>query len=323
MELNGFINKGTDDLIVKSLDKTKLVQKEITVQTKRGTHTRKQWVRASEEPKSSTSPRTPVMSDEEFKKSRPNLNWPERINATTDEWDFADNAVEEYRKSQKFSIPTEYVQKYKGVTPETYCQLKMESLPEGTDDGLREEYLKAIAAEPEITKVVQSVIAETGGQLFGTDFRIKEGDSFVRKMQKTAKQTGKTPQECAQANTDTVRYTNLSDADNLVADYHKMTKALIDAGNKPVIVHNLWQEPHLGMNCIECVFEHPSGQKFEIWFHTPETKHVQDHGGHRYYEAFRVMDDKEQAAKIEQVCYQMYYSCPIPKGIEDIKDFRR
>ena len=51
--LNGFINTGLDDRICKSLDKTKLVQKEVQYKTKSGKiATRKQWVKADEDTQS-------------------------------------------------------------------------------------------------------------------------------------------------------------------------------------------------------------------------------------------------------------------------------
>lgn len=78
-----FINTGLDERILKSLDvehpseelvkamnKQGLVQKEVTVQGKNGTFTRKQWVKASEVKDSSVSQST--MTQEEFNKKYPN-----------------------------------------------------------------------------------------------------------------------------------------------------------------------------------------------------------------------------------------------------------
>lgn len=78
-----FINTGLDERILKSLDvehpseelvkamnKQGLVQKEVTVQGKNGTFTRKQWVKASEAKDAGTSQST--MTQEEFNKKYPN-----------------------------------------------------------------------------------------------------------------------------------------------------------------------------------------------------------------------------------------------------------
>lgn len=63
--LTGFVNNGLDDSVCKSMDKGKLVQKEIQVKGKNGqTYTRKQWVRAGEDP---TVDKQPKAENEETK----------------------------------------------------------------------------------------------------------------------------------------------------------------------------------------------------------------------------------------------------------------
>ena len=67
MPLSIFIHTGLDDYITKSLDHTGLVQREVPVQGKHGTFTRKQWVKANESDSTPTKrqvPATPVQLTE-------------------------------------------------------------------------------------------------------------------------------------------------------------------------------------------------------------------------------------------------------------------
>lgn len=66
VRLNIFVNNNSDDALCKALDKAKLVQKEVQVQTKNGMVTRKQWVKAGEEPKTDK----PAKKAEEVKEEK-------------------------------------------------------------------------------------------------------------------------------------------------------------------------------------------------------------------------------------------------------------
>ena len=340
-----------EDLIKgKGLDKTKLVQKDVQYRMKNGgVGTRKAWVKASEDQPTDKQPKQQEdddgkqkttkpddkaevkwgegctnylnnhQTDAEIKASRPDFPWPEQIKATPEQRAFADKAVKEYDAKKEYGTPSEYVKKYKGVNSEAYCSLKKASMPADAPQSVKTIYDRAVDAEPQITKVMQQVAHETGMKMFGYDYRIKEGDSFLRKIRKTAKDQNKPEAQVAEENTDTVRYTAISQPDQLVTDYNKTIRALQDAGNTVDHVINHFTNTKLAMNCVEVVFKNPSGQKFELWFHTPETKHVQDNGGHKYYEALRVMDDPADQKKCEQVNFELFYKCQIPQGIESIK----
>lgn len=94
--LNGFIDKGTDDILLqylqksispeileKALDKTKLVQKEIQVQTKHGIEMRKQWVKAGEEESSQPNPH----KEEESQERKKAMDEPDNSNAPNEDED--------------------------------------------------------------------------------------------------------------------------------------------------------------------------------------------------------------------------------------------
>ena len=266
------------------LDKSKLVQKKVKVTRKDGTtFYRKQWVVKSvdnleqqlsqDELKWGEHCRDYLSntdSDEQIRAKNPNIPFPDKINASQEEIDFANNAVREYNAKAQYGDPSTYVKKYKGISSSEYRRLKKASLPEDVPEEVRKVYNSAVNAERDISRVLDRITEETGGILYGKDFRIKEGDSFWRKIQKE----------------------------------HKRINS----------------DSRIGMNCLECIFQHPSGQKFELWFHTPETKHVQDNGGHKVYEALRVMDNKEDQKKCEQIIIEMNYKCKFPKGIEKIQN---
>ena len=323
------------------LDKSKLVQKKVKVTRKDGTtFYRKQWVVKSvdnleqqlsqDELKWGEHCRDYLSntdSDEQIRAKNPNIPFPDKINASQEEIDFANNAVREYNAKAQYGDPSTYVKKYKGISSSEYRRLKKASLPEDVPEEVRKVYNSAVNAERDISRVLDRITEETGGILYGKDFRIKEGDSFWRKIQKEHKRINSDSkskeyslEEVASSNTDTIRYTNISQPDDLVKNFEKTKETLEKSGCKLVRLHNLFTDSRIGMNCLECIFQHPSGQKFELWFHTPETKHVQDNGGHKVYEALRVMDNKEDQKKCEQIIIEMNYKCKFPKGIEKIQN---
>lgn len=333
-EINKLIEEG-------KLDTRSLVLKKKKVRGKNGkVFYRKYWTRKEESAidtdehiwgRGCKNYLSNTKSDEQIKQENPDIPMPEKISASEEEREFADNAVKEYNAKGQYGDPSTYVKKYKNVDSKEYRRLKRESLPDDVPNDVRKVYNDAIIAEKEITDILEKVSKSTGGTMFGKDFRIKEGDSFWRKVQKEHKRINsnlndenfnpKSLSEVAKANTDTVRYTNISQPENLVSDFKKTKKALEDSGCELVKVHNNFTDPKWALNCLECIFQHPSGQKFELWFHTPETKHVQDNGGHKYYEALRVMDNEKDQRKCEQVVFEMFYKCKFPKDIEKISNF--
>lgn len=76
MLLFGFTEHGTDDALVKALDKTKLVQKDVQYKTKTGIKTRKQWVKSGEDqPTQKVSKQDDQPKDKKPKTDQPEFPW--------------------------------------------------------------------------------------------------------------------------------------------------------------------------------------------------------------------------------------------------------
>ena len=104
--LSGFINTGLDDRICKSLDKTKLVQKEVQYKTKSGKiATRKQWVRAGEDDKKFDLSNK-ELSDNEAEKIIERI-WTANIlpkiqKLTKEQWKSAKDYLDKFETKEKF-----------------------------------------------------------------------------------------------------------------------------------------------------------------------------------------------------------------------------
>ena len=81
-----------------------------------------------------------------------------------------------------------------------------------------------------------------------------------------------------------VRYTNLVDADKFVDDYEKITKELENKGYKVKRIKNTFNDENFSYKGLNTVVESPTGYKFELQYHTPESLEI----NHKLYEKARL-----------------------------------
>ena len=124
--------------------------------------------------------------------------------------------------------------------------------------------------EPKITKDIQDVVKEQGGKMYGLDFRLKEVDSLARKLLSKSKAKGVSVEEYGSQVGDAVRYTAIRD-EPPPGQYANMIKATIDSleskGYTILELETHWKQGD-AYNGIHLVAATPSGQRFELQFHT-------------------------------------------------------
>ena len=149
-------------------------------------------------------------------------------------------------------------------------------------------YEKAASNEARITSEMESISKSSGVELTGLDHRLKDPDSYIRKIQTGANDLGISEEEVAENLYDINRYTGIANSDTIA---HKAVKALDDLekrGYNIVGVRNAWLETGVAYKGINVKVISPEGQKFELQFHTPQSLKLKDLI-HPYYEKQRVL----------------------------------
>lgn len=142
-------------------------------------------------------------------------------------------------------------------------------------------YKQMKEVEPTISNVVQEVAKATETKLAGFECRIKDIDSYQRKIKKHFD----LGDENYRAK-DIVRYTYLAEADNLVDKIKEIRQKLEDKGYKTVEVKNYWLDKTNPYNGINTIVRIPTGEEIEIQYHTPESLETKEQQ-HKIYEAQR------------------------------------
>jgi len=259
---------------------------------------------------------------------------------TYEEWKAAQDAKHgsgymdmERKKAQNEASDFGQYQKYKEILKENspksfadFQDLKYNNLEKWSDTKSQfhkaNAYNKIIQNEPAITEDLKHVSRDQGVGMVGLESRLKTPESFLRKVNADSK--GSTDPSVIQdtiAHTyDVIRYTYQAPGASLVDAYENATQAMKDKGYTMVRVKNTWLNrfsPYKGINCI---FQHPNGQKFEVQFHTPESFALKDGELHNLYEHWRVMDASTPEAKqLADKMFALSAQLTPPKGIEKVK----
>ena len=176
-------------------------------------------------------------------------------------------------------------------------------------------YKQMKEVEPTISKVIQEVAKATETKLAGFECRIKEIDSYQRKI----KEHFDLGDENYRAK-DIVRYTYLAEADNLVDKIKEIRQKLEDKGYKTVEVKNTWIDKNNPYKGINTVVEAPTRNKFEIQYHTPGSLEVKEKQ-HKLYEQARVLDIKSmEYKKLQKQMQKIANALKRPSKIEEIKN---
>ena len=172
-------------------------------------------------------------------------------------------------------------------------------------------YRKAEKLEPQISKDVTKFGLDNKMDQVGYDYRLKTEHSYLDKMSKEYDPNGYSA-------SDIVRYTFTTNGDDLAVKINSTIKTINESGYKTIKIKNTWgsqTNPYRGVNCN---FESPTGQIFEVQFHTPESFALKDGPLHVLYEKQRVLDEIKKADEIKELSRQMFElsdKLSVPKNI--------
>lgn len=186
-------------------------------------------------------------------------------------------------------------------------------------------YNKIITNEPQITKDLKEISEVTNTKLVGLKFRFKTKESYLRKVNTDS--LGSFDVEMIDKtinNTnDVIRYTYQAGGGVLVDKYNSITKELDKKNYKMLKAKNFWLNKRSSYKGVNCTFTSPTGQNFEIQFHTPESFELKNGRLHELYEEFRLPGtSKKRKQEIEMQMFDISKKLKEPTGIERIKPRR-
>jgi len=184
-------------------------------------------------------------------------------------------------------------------------------------------YNKIILKEPAITADLKKISNDTGVTLVGLENRIKSKDSFLRKVGTDSEHSldSQIIKDTINSTNDVIRYTYQSNALSVVDSYNNVSKHFTDMGYKTVKVKNTWLNKRSAYKGVNCVFETPEGQRFEVQFHTPESYKLKDSKEmHGLYEEHRKdATSAERRNVLTNKMFELSSQLEIPLNIDQIK----
>jgi len=180
---------------------------------------------------------------------------------------------------------------------------------------------QATAAEKTVTPQLQELAVDSGGKLEGLDYRLKTKESLARKIATDSNRRGVTPSDAGGGVNDALRYTMVFDDGSLSTGATGVMESLEKAGYTKVQVKNTFlpDSPYKGVNTV---YETPTGQRFELQFHSPESYNMKQSVTHTLYETARLPGTPRSVQN--QLLEQMRSnssSVPQPDNIDLIKNF--
>ena len=190
----------------------------------------------------------------------------------------------------------------------------------GQADRLRDE---AKAEEEELTKRLEEIARKREGQMEGLEFSIKTKASLKRKIADKVKKGGPGMSETQAADQiqDALRYTMVVDDANYATALRSTLADFKKAGITPNKQKLYWVKGnnYMGGNYT---FNLPSGQVFELQFHTPTSFAVKEPLLHNIYQRWRVLNPKTTLAKgLDAEMRAIAAEIPFPPNLSNIPGY--
>lgn len=239
-----------------------------------------------------------------------------------------------YDKMVKSLKSSDYVYMKDPTTGDTIASIpglsqRLDTQMHGRSEECQRIYDEKVRKGQQITKDMIETVNGVGSRLSGLENCYKGANSTSRKID--TKRTAdlakdppveKTDEEYVRGFGDVVRFTVMSDHDNIADSVEQMEKAMAKKGYRQTERENKWTDGDGAYKAIHLQFESPDGEKFEVQVHSSVALAFKNKG-HHYYETSRVQpNEKRKQAGLEK-CKSIWMTCPTPKGIERLKSFKK
>lgn len=178
-------------------------------------------------------------------------------------------------------------------------------------------YDRAVAAEPDITEHVKKVAESAGMDTIGIENRIKSKSRYLEKIRRKYN-----PDKNEYEVKDILRYTYSSNPMELSQKTLKAIDTHGKMGYNTVEIKNSWLDSLDPYNGINTTIQSPSGQKFELQYHTPDSFKIKDNEMHKLYEKQQKLTDtssKEYMDLTDQM-FELSDSLEAPVNINEVKN---
>jgi len=176
-------------------------------------------------------------------------------------------------------------------------------------------YNRALEQEKAITDFVTRQAEESGFKQEGLDQRVKSKDSYLRKMR-----LGYSPEGKAYSVQDILRYTYAAPAHELSCKIAACIASMASKGYNTIEIKNYWLDPMNPYKGVNTIVRTPSGQAFEIQYHTPESFAVKNGEMHRLYQEWRTLTSSDPKRKaLKDKMQNLSTGLERPVGIEGVK----
>ena len=327
--------------LLKAMDKTKLVQRQVTVSGKNGTFTRMQWMSPEDAKKFDAKNGKQSNGDDGGKK--PPMSETKKITKLLEgendnivaltqkhlpkvKWQESDNpAINIARCRKALSARLKAIQSPEHL--EKSLHLSGEELKKEAERQASILMKRVREIEPIISEALSDISKDLDIEMAGFKYRLKTEESLARKLKSDYQEAiadkiqldytesiGMPMEAIVEKMGDTCRYTFVMDDENYTDNVMAIMEQLGKKGIKPYDskFKNFWDgAEYKGIN-TNWVFE---GQKMEIQFHTHDGLDIKENKSHDIYEKARIEEDPVKREEFTQQMRDMWNGLRIPPGV--------
>lgn len=177
-------------------------------------------------------------------------------------------------------------------------------------------YNAALRNEPAITNHIKDMAKELDLEVSGIEYRIKEKDSYLRKIRSKYDPVGNEYEI-----KDIIRYTYTGDSTKIASKTLGSIELNQNMGYNTIEVKNSWIDKMNPYNGINTTIQAPNGQKFELQYHTPESFTLKNGKMHDLYEKQRLIKDEtsKEYIQLTEEMFELSDTLTVPEGIDGVK----
>ena len=181
---------------------------------------------------------------------------------------------------------------------------------------------RAKDVESHITSDVVKSVTSSGSSMYGLENRMKQATSLAAKIGSDAKEKKVSFDEAARNINDVIRYTSVADNLSFTDNYRKTKQNLEKLGYKETKCKNYFQQYRDGKvkhKAVQCTYESPTGYRFEIQFHTPDSQTAKELKIPIYEKRRRHGLSEAKKKELERQMDELAQKVPFPKNVFTIK----
>ncbi|WP_027406532.1 hypothetical protein [Anaerovibrio sp. RM50] len=204
-----------------------------------------------------------------------------------------------------------------------------DNILEGCQQRAQVAYNMARANEPRITMDMLDIANRLGTSMEGLEYSVKTASSIKSKIERKtnkALEAGETPKqdfEYVSETGDLLRYTEVVNHDEMAEKVRDTVALLEEKGYTLDEIDNKYLNKEGRYKAVHLNATSPSGQAFEIQVHSQETL-AASRSTHKMYEEWRNPETStERKAELYSSIKSTYDSLPLPKGIEQLENYKR